>query len=189
MNTQQIGIFRPLAGGFTLFLLFLFGASSPASAGITFDRSSSSAVALNTHSISWSHTIGNGADRALVVAVSIDDFILFKSEIETVRFNGIAMHAAPNAHAVSWGLLIQETQIFYLTGDELPTPGSYEIAVNFTGKIDIAAGGAVSLFGVQPGAPVAAVTNDRKIGTGPIKTTIDAPADSWVDDIASCESN
>jgi pectate lyase/pectin methylesterase-like acyl-CoA thioesterase len=189
MNAQRIGFFRPLAGGFTLLFLFLFGASSPALAGIAFDRSSSSAVALNTDSISWSHTIGNGPDRALVVTVSSDDFILFKSQIATVTYNGIAMHAAPNAHAVSWGLLVLETQVFYLTGDELPAPGSYQISVSFTGKIDVAAAGAVSLFGVQPGAPLAAAANDRNIGTGPIRTLIDAPPDSWILDIAACESN
>jgi pectate lyase/pectin methylesterase-like acyl-CoA thioesterase len=172
-----------------LLLLLLFGATSPAWADITFDNSSSSEVTRNTRSISWGHTIGSGPDRTLIVAVSTDDFILFKSGIATVTFNGIAMHAAPNSHAVSWGLLVLETQVFYLTGDELPVPGSYEVSVNFTGKIDVAAGGAVSLFGVQPGAPVAAATNARNIGTGPIKTTIDAPVNSWVVDIAACESN
>jgi pectate lyase/pectin methylesterase-like acyl-CoA thioesterase len=191
MNAHRTSLFHPFAGGLlrALLLLLLFGAALPASAGIAFDNSSSSEVSRNTRSISWSHAIGSGPDRALIVAVSTDDFILFKSGIATVTFNGIAMHAAPNSQAVSWGLLVLQTQFFYLTGDELPPPGSYEVSVNFTGKIDVAAGGAVSLFGVQPGAPVAAATNARNIDTGPIRTTIDAPANSWVVDIAACESS
>jgi pectate lyase/pectin methylesterase-like acyl-CoA thioesterase len=189
VNAHRKSLFSPFAGGIPLLILFLFGAASPAWAGITFDNSSSSEVTRNTRSISWSHTIGRGPDRALVVAISTDEFILFRSEIATVTFNGIAMHAAPNSRAASWGLLVLETQVFYLTGDELPPPGTYEISVGFTGKIDVAAGGAVSLFGVQPGAPVATATNAKNIGTGPIRTTIDAPANSWVVDIAACESN
>jgi pectate lyase/pectin methylesterase-like acyl-CoA thioesterase len=189
VNTPRTILYRLFAGGLLLLLLSLFGAASRASAGITFDNSSSSEVARNRRSLIWNHTIGSGSDRALVVAVSIDDFILFNNRIATVTFNGIAMHTAPNSRAMSLGLLVLETQVFYLTGDELPPPGSYEVSVSFTGKIDVAAGGAVSLFGVQPGAPVAAATNARKIGTRTIRTTIDAPVNSWVVDIAACESN
>jgi uncharacterized repeat protein (TIGR02543 family) len=123
------------------------------------------------------------------VAVAIDDFIIFNGDIATVKFNNVVMHAAPNSHAVSPGLRILETQIFYLTGDELPPAGSYEVSVSFTRKVDVAAGGAVSLFGVQPGAPVVAATNVKPISLGPIRTTINAPADSWVVDIVASEIN
>jgi pectate lyase/pectin methylesterase-like acyl-CoA thioesterase len=180
--------FNLLASGFFL-LLLLFCAASPASAAITFDSSSSSAVAVGARSITWRHTIGGGPDRALVVAVAIDDFIIFNGDIATVKFNNVVMHAAPNSHAMSPGLRILETQIFYLTGDELPQAGSYEVSVSFTRKVDVAAGGAVSLFGVQPGAPALAATNVKPISLGPIRTTINAPADSWVVDIVASEIN
>jgi len=45
------------------------------------------------------------------------------------------------------------------------------------------------LFGVQPGAPVVAATNVKPISLGPIRTTINAPADSWVVDIVASEIN
>src|SRR5262249_2798380 len=106
-----------------------------------------------------------------------------------VRSNNVAMHTAPNSHAVALGLRILKTQIFYLTGDELPPPGDYEVSVSFTRRVDLAAGGAVSLFGVQPGAPVAAAANVKFLGLGPIRTSINAQADSWVVDIVATESN
>src|SRR5215510_1209185 len=180
--------FNLIASGFSL-LLLLFCAAQPASAAITFDSSSSSAVALGARSVTWRHTIGSGPDRALVVTVAIDDFIIFNGDVATVKFNNVVMHAAPNSHAMSPGLRILETQIFYLTGDELPPAGSYEVSVSFTRKVDVAAGGAVSLFGVQPGAPALAVANVNPLSQGPIRTTINAPADSWVVDIVASEIN
>src|SRR5262245_39146377 len=186
---RSIPLVKPInlfASGFFL-LLLQFCAASPASAAITFDSSSSSTVAVGARSITWRHTIGSGPDRALVVAVAIDDFIIFNGDVATVKFNNVEMHAAPNSHAMSPGLRILETQIFYLTGEELPPAGSYEVSVSFTRKVDVAAGGAVSLFGVQPGAPVVAATNVKPISLGPIRTTINAPADSWVVDMVASE--
>src|SRR5215467_13036285 len=170
-------------------LLLLFCAAQPASAAITFDSSSTSAVAIGARSITWMHTIGGGPDPALVVAVAIDDFIIFNGDVATVKFNNVVMHAAPNSHAESLGLEILEAQIFYLTGDELPPAGSYDVSVSFTSKVDIAAGGAVSLFGVEPGAPALAVTNIKPLNLGQIRTAIDAPADSWVVDIVAAEGD
>src|SRR5262245_56468869 len=110
-------LFRPLAAKFSgvlllLLLLLLFGMASSASAAITFDNSISSAVAQRVRSIAWRHTIGAGSDCALVVTVSTDDFIIFSGDVATVTFNNVAMHSAPNSHAVSLGLRILETQIF-----------------------------------------------------------------------------
>jgi len=155
--------------------LLMIAAVSSASAAITFDASSSSAASQNVQSITWKHTIGGGIDRALVVGVSIDDFILFDGDIASVTFNGVPMHTAPNSHAQSLGLLVLETQLFYLTGAELPAPGTYDVVVNLTRKVVLTAGGAVSLFGVQQGAPVAAATKTKLLGLGPISTTVNAP--------------
>src|SRR5262245_11804876 len=72
--------FNLIAAGFFL-LLLLFCSATPASAAITFDSSSSSAVAVGARSITWRHTIGGGPDRALVVAVAIDDFIIERKSV------------------------------------------------------------------------------------------------------------
>src|SRR5262249_62271713 len=117
--------------------------------------------------------------RALLVTVAINDFIIGNGDTATVKFNNVVMHAAPNSHAVSLGLEILETQIFYLTGDELPPAGSYDVSVSFTSKVDVSAGGAVSMFGVQPGAPALAGTNVKPLQLGPIRTGPHAPTHSW----------
>jgi pectate lyase/pectin methylesterase-like acyl-CoA thioesterase len=191
--TRNRDIFPPnpvalLASGFFVLFLLLCSAS-PARAAITFDNASSSAAKADARSITWRHAIGAGPDRALVVAVAIDDFIICNGDIATVKFNNVVMHAAPNSHAVALGLRNRETQIFYLTGDELPPAGSYEVSVSFTQKVDVAAGGAVSLFGVKPGAPALAVTNVKPLNWEPIRTAINAPADSWVVDIVASEGS
>src|SRR5262245_38202575 len=93
-NVLLVNPFDLLSIGFFL-LLLMFCVAQPASAAITFDSSSSSAVAVNARSIIWRHTIGGGPDRALVVAVAIDDFIIFNGDVATVKFNGVVMHAAP----------------------------------------------------------------------------------------------
>src|SRR5262245_30003099 len=116
-NILLVKPFDLLAAGLLL-LLLLFCATSPVSAAITFDSASSSAATPGARAIKWRHTIGAGPDRALVVAVAIDDFIIFNGDIATVKFNNVVMHAAPNSRAVLAGLRILETQIFYLTGDE-----------------------------------------------------------------------
>ena len=172
-----------------ILLVILLAAAAPASAAITFDSSSSFVATRSVRSITWRHTIGGGADRALAVEVATNDFILFKGDIAAVTFNNVAMHAAPNSHAASVGLRVLETQVFYLTGAELPPAGSYDVTVTFSRQVDMAAGGAVSLAGVQPGPPTAGATNVKLISLGPIRTTIAAPANSWVIDIVTAEND
>jgi pectate lyase len=170
------------------FLILLIAVSS-VSAAITFDKATSSKAKHNTTSIKWRHALGGGPDRTLVVAISFEDFFLNNGRIANVRFNGIAMHAVPNSQARSFGLLVLTTQLFYLRGTELPARGSYEVAVSFTGRVDTAAGGAVSLFGVQQGLPVTAVTNTNLLPMRSISTTINAPAHSWIVDVAASTSD
>ncbi|MET0623280.1 MAG: immunoglobulin domain-containing protein [Pyrinomonadaceae bacterium] len=80
------------------------------------------------------------------------------------------------------------TQLFYLNGVEAPAPGTYDVSVAFTGKVVDAAGGAVTLFGVESGAPAAVATNANLIGLGQISTSINAPAYSWVVDVVGSVS-
>ncbi|HEX7312672.1 MAG TPA: immunoglobulin domain-containing protein [Pyrinomonadaceae bacterium] len=183
--------FRPLSQGFqgTLLILMLLAAVSSASAAITFDNATASKAKNNTDEISWKHTIGVGAERALVVAVSFNDFLIKNNQIAAVSLGGVRMRPVPGSLARVSGQLAQTTtQLFYLNGGELPAPGTYNVVVSFTGKVDDAAGGAVSLFGVEPGAPAAVSTNTNLIGLGQISTNINAPAYSWVVDVVASAS-
>ncbi|HWS87967.1 MAG TPA: immunoglobulin domain-containing protein [Pyrinomonadaceae bacterium] len=183
--------FRPLSRGFqgALLILILLTAVSNASAAITFDNATASKAKNNTSEISWKHTIGGGADRALVVAVSYNDFLIKNNQIAAVSLGGVPMLPVPGSLARASGQSVQTTtQLFYLNGSELPAAGTYNVVVSFTGKVDDAAGGAVSLFGVEPGAPAAAATNTNLIGLGQISTSINAPAYSWVVDVVGSVS-
>ena len=62
------------------------------------------------------------------------------------------------------------------------------MVVSFTGKVQEAAGGAVSLFGVEPGAPAAAATSIGALGLGQSSMSINAPAYSWVVDVVALAS-
>ena len=186
--------FDSLAVGFwstlrALLVLALLTTASAAWGAITVDNSSSSGAKHSTRSLLWTHILGTGADRALVVAVSVDDSLPHPADVATVTFNNVAMHAVPGSHASAPGLRILVTQLFYLTGSELPGAGSYPVAVRFNGEVNSAAGGAMSLFGVQPGAPAAVATKTKVPGIGPIVNTINAPANSWVVDIVASESD
>jgi Ig-like domain-containing protein len=179
----------PLASGFFL-LLCLFSLVSSASAAITFDSASSSAAMRDAKSIKWKHTLGSGLNRALVVAVAIDKRFILGGNIATVKFNNLVMRAAANSRAVSVGRRIPEIQIFYMTGYQLPlAAGDYEVSVSFTRKIDMAAGGAISLFGVQPGDPSAMASNRKPIGLERIMTSVNAPVGSWVVDAVASVGN
>src|SRR5215207_7592884 len=184
-------VFRPLGFGLrsALTLLILMAAVSSASAAITFDSATASKAKHNTDEMSWKHTIGGGADAAVVVAVSFNDLLGNGNQITSVRLGGVQMRPVPYSLARSSGLGVQTTtQLFYLDGAEAPAPGTYEVSVAFTGKVVEAAGGAVSLFGVEPGAPAAVATNSNLLGLGQISTDINAPAYSWVVDVAASAS-
>ena len=184
-------VFRRLGLGFqsTLLLLILLTAVSSASAAITFDGATASKAKHNTNEISWRHSIGGGADAAVVVAVSFNDLFNNNNQIAAVKLGGVRMRPVPGSLARSSGWRVQTTtQLFYLNGGETPAPGTYDVVVTFTGKVDEAAGGAVSLFGVEPGAPAAVATNANLVALGQISTSINAPAYSWVVDAVASAS-
>ncbi len=172
-----------------LLLFLLLTAISTASAAITFDNASASKAKHNTSEISWKHNVGVGTNAAVVVAVSFNDLLINSNQITSVKLGGVQMRPVPNSLARSSGLQVQTfTQLFYLNGAEVPAPGAYDVSVTFSGKVADAAGGAVSLFGVEPGAPAAVATNANLIGLGQISTSINAPAYSWVVDVVGSGS-
>ena len=172
-----------------LFFLVLLTAVSTASAAITFDNATASKAKHNTNEISWKHAVGVGTDAAVVVAVSFNDLLSNNNQITSVKLGGVQMRPVPNSLARSSGWRVQTiTQLFYLNGTEMPSPGTYNVSVTFTGKVDDATGGAVSLFGVEPVAPAAVATNANLLPLGQISTNINAPAYSWVVDVVGSGS-
>jgi pectate lyase len=158
---------------------------STASAAITFDAASRAATtSTGRTSLSWSHAIGGGADRVLVVGVAIEDVSTTDANIVSVTFNGTPLVAVPNSKRSGGGTGIIQTQLFYLLSASLGAAGARTITVTTQGPVDGIAAGAVSLMGVSQSAPQTAATNVDTSGADSISTSITSPvANSWIVDV------
>ena len=105
-------------------------AAAPVFGAITFDASSRAATTTTGRSsLSWSHTIGGAADRALVVGVAVEDPTTADANITSVTYNGVALAAVPNSKISGGGTGIIQTQLFYLLSASLPAAGTYTVTV------------------------------------------------------------
>ncbi len=122
---------------------------------ITFDAASSAgagAVAV----VSWPHTVGNGADRMLVVGVTSESAP--DALATSVTFGAQALTKVTNSRAVQ-GSPATATELWYLPA---PNMGNATITVNLSPAVSSGNGtacGAVSLFGVKQAAPEAVATS------------------------------
>jgi len=169
----------------TLLTGLLAAAAAPAAAQITFDAASRAATTATGHtSLSWSHTIGGGANRLLVVGVTVEDATSADATVTSVTFNGTAMTAVPNSRRFGGGTGIIQTQLFYLLNANLGAAGARTITVTMQGPVDGIAAGAVSLANVSQAGPGAVTTNVDTSGADSISTSINVPtANSWVVDV------
>ena len=113
--------------GLTLALLMGVGlaAAAPVQAAIGFDAASRAATtSTGRTSLSWSHTVGGGADRMLVVGVAIEDASTADANITSVTCNGAALTAVPNSKRSGGGTGIIQTQLFYLLNGGLGAAGA-----------------------------------------------------------------
>jgi len=157
----------------------------PARAAITFDAASRAATTTTGRtSLSWSHTVGGGADRYLVVGVAAEDASTADATITSVTYNGVALTAVPNSRRSGGGTGIIQTQLFYGLNASLGAAGAHTVVVTFQGAVDGISAGATSLAGVSQGAPQAVTTNVDTSGADSITTSITATtAGAWVVDV------
>jgi len=163
----------------------LLAVSGPASAAISFDAASRAATtSTGRTSLTWTHTIGGGADRILVVGVAAEDTTTADANVTSVTYNGVALTAVPNSKITGGGTGIIETQLFYALSASLPAAGTYSVVVTFQGAVDGTSSGAVSLAGVRQAAPEAAATKVDTSGADAISTSITAAtAGDWIVDV------
>jgi hypothetical protein len=139
-----------------------------ASALITKDAVSHASGSGSSGMITWNHTIGSGASRALVIAVGEADSSAASPDqaavVASVTYNGV--YATPIPGSVVYGGTsgMVQSQLFYLLESELPAAGTYPVVVTLQGPVGGLAAGGVSLFGVNQGAPEAVVTNKNTAG-------------------------
>lgn len=155
---------------------------------ITLDSVSKGKSSSATNTISWTHTLGTGTQRAVVIEVGSADNVASpdaNAQVTSVLFNGVYATPIPNSEIYGGTSGMVQTQLFYLTDAELPaTAGNYTVQVNLTGAIAGFQGGAISLFGVNQGPPEAVVTHRDTTGADLISTSITTLTDNaWIIDV------
>jgi hypothetical protein len=174
---------RPLAG--LLFTAGLLAGAAPARAAVSFDAASRAAsTTTGRTSLAWSHVVGGGADRVLVVGVAVEDATTADATVTAVTYNGVGLTAVPGSRVSGGGSGIIQTQLFYLLNAGLPAAGTYTVNVTFQGPVDGISAGAVSLAGVRQGAPEQVAIKVDTSGADSISTGITvATAGAWVVDV------
>ncbi len=153
--------------------LLAIGSAGPALGDILVD-SVSSAQANTATNLTWSHTVGAGPDRVLVVGVS---------NHANTQVDGVTYGGTPLTPIVSrpGGGNNTRASLFILVA---PPPGPADVVVTLAGAEDVV-GGAVSFTGVEPGTPVGGSASARGTGTLASVTIASAPGEVVVDTVAA----
>ncbi len=162
----------PLFAAVILALLAIF-AGVPAPGAILVD-SVSSAQGNTTTTLTWSHTVGIGPDRILVVGVS---------NHAGTQVTGVTYGGTPLAPIVSrtGGGNNTRASLFLLVA---PPSGAANVVVTLAGPEDVV-GGAVSFTGVEQTTPVGDSGTARGTGTLAAVTVAGAPGEVVVDAVAA----
>jgi Glycosyl hydrolases family 28/MBG domain (YGX type)/Divergent InlB B-repeat domain/Bacterial Ig domain len=148
-------------------------------------HAASTATAAST--LSWTHILGSGGSRAVVIAVGETDSIASpdaNAVVSSVTFNGVYATPIPNSTIFGGTSGMVQTQLFYLLESELPHAGTYTIQVNLVGSIAGISAGAVSLIGVSQGPPEAVVTARNTSGADLLSASITTLTNNaWVVDL------
>jgi pectate lyase len=156
----------------------------PAFGAISFDSASRTASTTAISSLTWSHTLGGGSDRIVIIGVACEDTTATNANVLSVTFNGASATAVPNSKISGGGTGIIQTQLFYVLNASLPAAGTYSVKVTFQGSIQGASVGAVSLAGVRQSGPEAVTAKTDTSGADSISTSITPlTSGAWVVDV------
>ena len=147
-----------------------------------FDAASDRVAHGPTHHLSWMHTLGAGANRLLVVGVTIEASGRHVPE-PSVAFNGVPLAPVPGGTADSGGRghVHLRTQLFYLLEAGLPAAGRYRVRVSLPRHADGLAGGAVSMVGLAQAPPEAVAASASEHPTGVVTSTLTTRTpQSWI---------
>ncbi|RKY05920.1 MAG: hypothetical protein DRP66_09830, partial [Planctomycetota bacterium] len=132
----------------------------------------------NDVTLTWSHTLGGGTNRVVVVGVGIEEGGVV---ISSVTFDGELMTLAPGSLQVEGNNI---TAIYYILDADLPSAGSYDIVVT-TDIGDSIGAGAVSLENVKQAPPEAVTGTTLGRGNTYIEKDITTLTDgAWIVDVA-----
>jgi len=152
---------------------------------IAFDAASSASSSTASTTLSWSHTIGSGNNRVLVVGVVAKDSVAADQIISSVKFNGVNMTAVPGStksrvvySGTSYSSTLR-TDLYYMLN---PPVGAYTVLITYNGSVSYRVGGAVSLTNVKQQAPEAVAANAATATA--ISTALTVPnSGAWIVDV------
>src|SRR5262245_17067003 len=124
MNTT-LASFRRLYLAMAVLAIAMLFRSESAVAAIAFD-SAVSKSAVNAATVTWSHTVGTGANRILIVGLSTEDTSSTVLNVSSITYNGVAMTAVTGSAATAGTSTLDKTQLFYLLN---PPSGAHTISV------------------------------------------------------------
>jgi prepilin-type N-terminal cleavage/methylation domain-containing protein len=128
--------------------------------------------------LTFTHTIGGGTNRLLVVGISAE--CNEGITVSSVTYNGQGLTKA--ASVVADTGTVGTADLWYLLEADLPAAGTYNVEVTTSGYA-VKSVGAISLEGVAQQAPEASTTNTN-VGPDYISTSITTLTDgAWVVDV------
>src|SRR6185369_15578857 len=113
-------------------VLFLFAAAQSTSAAIAFDAAATKTV-TNAASASWSHTVGSGSDRVLIVGLTLEDTSTSVLNVSAITCNGTAMTAVSGGVGTAGSSTFDRAQLYYVLN---PASGANTISVTFGGAVN-----------------------------------------------------
>ena len=143
--------------------------ASPVFGQISFDSVSSGTTTATT--LTFSHTIGGGVDRLLVLSVAVEGATPANAEITgSPTFNGVALtKAIDRVTGTSFGMNVE---LWYMLDANLPAAGTYTVSITASSSDEIS-GGVVSVSGAEQQPPEATGSNaDEQTGSSTIQTTV-----------------
>jgi len=170
--------------GYLISLVLMLTLAGSALAAIEFDAVSTGVDGGGDDTLSWSHTIGSGSNRILIVAPANEDGNEEDMAITSIKYNNVSMTA------VSGGSSYEDpvkAYLYYMLEEDLPSAGTYTVEIIYADTVSDLIGGAVSLSGVAQQAPEAVATNSDE-DENVISTNITTQTDgAWVVDVV-CHS-
>lgn len=133
--------------------------ANPPTFPIAFDAVSSAETvpAGGASSLTWSHTLGSGQDRFLIVGVSIRNES--SQEVDSVTYNGTPLTRKGFVNNSTY----VRAELWYLPEASLPAAGTYDVVVNVSAAVRFVAG-AFSLFNVDPTTPLGGFASNTGVG-------------------------
>ena len=147
--------------------------------------SASSATNGNVGSLTFSHAIGSGANRLLVVGVAIEECGTSRT-VSGITYNTQALTKITSAEVLSGNGCRSRAELWYLLEADLPSAGSYSVVVTASGSCDDLTAGAISLTDVAQQGPEGSATNTNE-NQNTISTNITTSTNgAWIVDVAHC---